>query len=290
MSNDTVDSFHLDFVVAGFSKCGTTSLCDLLSRHPDICIANEKEPYFFCADDFEDSWPWYLELYSHRKPGQLCGEGSTYYSNIDHEVRSRENLANLYPRLKTVFVVRNPFDRLESSYKEMHHRGPEFGFDACFPIRDILRQQSNMLDDTRYWTRLKNYLDFFPENQVHIIFLEDLKANSDVVVAECMKFLEVDTTVNLEYIKLNSGAEKLYDSGFLRILRRSTIICKCLNLLSPETYNRVLKLLLLRKSFKNSIEWDVDTRKYIVDKLGSDVSMLLSYCGKLPNFWGDEWI
>lgn len=284
------DNFHLDFLVAGFSKCGTTSLCDLLSQHPDICISREKEPYFFCADDFNDKWDWYLELFSHAKDGQLHGEGSTYYSNIDHEEFSRKNLFELYPELKIIFIVRNPFDRLESSYKEMHHRGPEFGFDAHFGVGNILQQKSNMLDDTRYWSRLKNYLDFFPKKQIQVIFLEDLKANSEVVVAECMDFLEVDTNVNLEYIKLNSGAEKLYDSCFLRVLRRSTIICKCLNLLSAETYNRVLKLLLLRKSFKNSIEWDVDTRKYIVDELGPDVSMLLSYCGKLPDFWGDEWV
>lgn len=38
--------FHLDFLVPGISKCGTTSLCALLNQHPHLFIPEEKEPLF----------------------------------------------------------------------------------------------------------------------------------------------------------------------------------------------------------------------------------------------------
>ena len=284
------DSFTLDFVVAGFSKCGTTSLCNILSQHPDICVSSEKEPYFFCAEDFEDRWDWYLGLFSHAESGQVHGEGSTYYSNVDQEVSSRENLLKLYPKLKIIFIARNPFDRLESSYKEMHHRGPEFGFDANFGMRNMLRQNSNMLDDTRYWSRLKNYLDYFPQDQIHVVFLEDLKRNPGIIIKKCLEFLHVDSTPCLEYTQLNSGADKLYDSKLLRSMRRFAFVRRCLNLLPARTYNRILKRLSLRKSFSGRIEWDNESRVYIAGELRSEVSQFLNYANKPPDFWGSEWL
>jgi hypothetical protein len=290
MSSIEKNRFTLDFLVAGFSKCGTTSLCDLLSQHPDVCISREKEPYFFCADDFDNNWDWYLELFSHAKDDQLHGEGSTYYSNIDHEEFSRKNLFELYPELKIIFIIRNPFDRLESSYKEMHHRGPEFGFDAHFGIGNILQQKSNMLDDTRYWSRLKNYLDFFPKNQIQVIFLEDLKSKPESVTRECLSFLEIDSSIALEYTQLNSGAEKLYDSKVLRRLRRFKLVRRCLNLLPANWYNSILKAILLRKSFDTTIQWNSESRAYVVSELGSEVKMILAYLGKPPNYWGEEWL
>ena len=39
----------LDFVVVGFPKCGTTSLCKLLGNHKDISIPTEKETVIFLA-------------------------------------------------------------------------------------------------------------------------------------------------------------------------------------------------------------------------------------------------
>ena len=40
-----------NFLIAGASKCGTTSLYNYLGQHPDIQFANMKEPKFFSFDN-----------------------------------------------------------------------------------------------------------------------------------------------------------------------------------------------------------------------------------------------
>ena len=36
-----------DFVIAGFPKCGTTALANLLGYHPEIGLTEPKEPHRF---------------------------------------------------------------------------------------------------------------------------------------------------------------------------------------------------------------------------------------------------
>lgn len=43
----------VDIFVSGFQKCGTSALCDLLDRHPEIGVCRPKEPAWFSG---ESSW------------------------------------------------------------------------------------------------------------------------------------------------------------------------------------------------------------------------------------------
>ena len=52
------------FLVIGAAKCGTTTLCSLLSRHPDVFVHPEKELNFFCFDELYDrGFAWYASLF-----------------------------------------------------------------------------------------------------------------------------------------------------------------------------------------------------------------------------------
>ncbi len=48
---------QIDFIVPGFSKCGTTTLCDMLNSHEDVFIPPAKEPGYF-AENFDRGWDW----------------------------------------------------------------------------------------------------------------------------------------------------------------------------------------------------------------------------------------
>jgi len=43
---------RIDFLIPGFSKCGTTTLCALLAQHPSIYMPELKEPWYFSSTDF----------------------------------------------------------------------------------------------------------------------------------------------------------------------------------------------------------------------------------------------
>ena len=45
----------VELFVVGWPKTGSTSLDYYLGQHPDICMAKEKDSYFFCKDLIEEA-------------------------------------------------------------------------------------------------------------------------------------------------------------------------------------------------------------------------------------------
>ena len=74
---------RLDFVVPGFGKCGTTSLCAMLALHPQLFIPAAKELWFFSLPNYRDGWPQFSAHFRHAQPGQKLGEGSTAYLALE---------------------------------------------------------------------------------------------------------------------------------------------------------------------------------------------------------------
>lgn len=110
-------SFFPDFFVIGAPRCGTTSLCRYLSKHPKICFSNPKEPHYFTrlAPDPPDpdlEKGYLARFFPHRRPEhERAGEGSvsTLYSAaaLGHIVR-------LNPEARFIALLRSPLEMLPS--------------------------------------------------------------------------------------------------------------------------------------------------------------------------------
>src|SRR3972149_1617207 len=127
----------LDFVVPGFSKCGTTTLCSLLGEHPDIFIPAMKEPNFF-VKWYGNGWDWYEGLFVQARADQLWGDGSTGYSTTRIIDLSCRRILEHFPDTKFIFIARNPVKRLESSFREFHHSGYKVRAEASDDIGSTL--------------------------------------------------------------------------------------------------------------------------------------------------------
>ena len=91
------DEWKPNLFIPGFSKCGTTALCDYLSQHPDIYIIDSKEPRTLSLGERLPSWsPWiddklsdkicmdysvYKGLFAKHVNTKYRGDGSTTYSH-----------------------------------------------------------------------------------------------------------------------------------------------------------------------------------------------------------------
>lgn len=278
----------IDFLVPGISKCGTTTLCYLLSEHPGIFIPEIKEPHHFIRDDLESNRPLYESLFAPAKPGQLLGEGSQMYCTVEFEERVSARVHQHNPEMKLIFSVRNPFKRIESSYREFHHSGPCYAVNAPFGIDDALTGLPALLGDSLYWQRLQSYRRHFRDDQILVVFLEDLQKDPQTTLQRCYQFLGVDDTfVNAEAstTQLNSGDEKLYDTRLLRFLRTNELTGYKLARLSIPTQDRIFRRMGLRRPFTKPIEWDGASRARVIDTLKADMAEFLSYCGRPANFW-----
>jgi len=214
----------IDFLVPGFSKCGTTTLCALLAQHPDLYIPELKEPWYFSARDFPRQQAEYIQHFSPALPGQLLGEGSVSYSGSAMGDVSAVRIKENNPDCRFIFIARNPLHRIESSYREMHHSGVKFGLNAPYDLAECLSVFPQMIEDSLYFARISNYVDTFGSDSILVLFLEDLTRHSQLEMEKCFRHLGVDSTFGIvEELRLNEGASKFYDSRILRYLRTAMV-------------------------------------------------------------------
>ncbi len=276
----------IDFLVPGFSKCGTTTLCAMLAQHPGIYIPELKEPWYFSAKDFPRKQADYIQHFSPALPGQLLGEGSVSYSDSTMEDVSIARIRDNNPDCRFIFIARNPLHRIESSYREMHHSGVKFGLNAPFGMAECLDTFPQMIVDSLYFERISKYVDAFGGAAILVLFLEDLRSQPQRELQRCFRHLGVDSRFRaVEELRLNEGSSKLYDTRVLRRLRTWHWSGFKLAKLSPEAQDRVLRPLGLRRPFTKPVHWDERSLALVRERILPDSRRFLEAWGKPADFW-----
>lgn len=270
----------------GFSKCGTTTLCALLAQHPQIYIPEIKEPWYFSADDFEKRSRQYWCHFAPAREGQLLGEGSVSYSGYEHEDVSIARIMDNNPACRFIFIARNPLRRIESSYREMHHSGVKFGINAPYSLAENLETFPQMIKDSCYHQRIGKYVDRFGAESILVLFLEDLRVAPQRELARCFRHLGVDEDFLVqEQVRLNEGSLKLYDSRLLRYLRTSYWFGMRLAHFSPQSQDRLLAPLRMRRRFSGRVPWDDRAIAMVRQSVLPDAQAFLRVWGKPVDFW-----
>jgi len=279
---------QLQFVVPGFSKCGTTTLCELLGHHPSIFIPESKEPGYF-AENHRRGAEWYAQWFAKAQPGQLRGDGSTTYSSREFVEQACARLVENNPAMKFIFIARHPLRRLESSYREMHHSGYKYGIEAEFDMGRMLDTFPNMLADSRYWSLLDVFRERVSDDRILTVLLEDLQRNPAAELRRCFRFLEVDPDVEIMDLErqCNSGSEKYYDTRFLRRLKKNGWVSKALRALSQRRREKTFRQWGLRRRFTTAIQWAPETLARVQHELDDEATNFLDFCGRSPDCW--EW-
>lgn len=275
----------LDFVIPGFSKCGTTTLCDLLVQHPQIAIP-QKEPGYF-AQHHGKGPAWYGDLFRTVGPGVLRGDASTTYSSEQFADVASIRLGTRFPRLKCIFIARHPLGRLESSFRQMHHSGHLYGVAATRDIGTTLKTLPNMIGDTCYWRMLGRYRRFFPDDQILVLFLEDLSRQPETEVRRCFEFLGLDPNVPLTDVdrRSNPGQAKEYDTAAMRFIRRHRSLRQLWNRIDRDGRRQLARRLGLRRRFDRPVNWSAAAVDRVRQAVAADCDRLLAYAGKSPDFW-----
>lgn len=289
--NEGAEPMKIDFIVPGFSKCGTTSLCAMLAEHPEIGIPNPhdptmKEPSFF-ANQFHQGWSVYWSLFQGVAEKRLHGEGSTIYSTEEYGELVASRLVEFFPDVRLIFIARDPFARLESSFREMHDSGYKYGIEVPNEIDQALRVLPNMIKDTLYWQRIQTFRNKISDSNIHVMFLEDFERDPAAELAKCFEFLGADPTVHIKStnLRLNAGRSKRQDSQFLNFLKSNRFTSPCWNRIPEPAKNWMMKKLRLRKPFRKPIEWQAATRDWVLEQVGEDAHQFLKFYGKPADFW-----
>lgn len=272
-----------NFFVIGAEKAGTTSVCELLSQHPDVFFSHPKEPNFFTrpAGDVH-SFEWYESLFTSAASYQLVGEGSTTYSKCLTYPGTAQRIASYAPDARIIYIVRQPLRRVESQWIQRRSMSIKTPQDFSLAVR----QDPVLLDASLYWQNLNAYREYFDDSRILLLFLEDMKADPVATMLACFSFLGLDPAVPLKDIDRprNTAEEKRADGNTLALMRRVPMFTRLRDQFVPHSFRRMFKT-FMTKPIGERPQWDVATRNWFIEQIAADNARLLEYAGKPPNFW-----
>ena len=198
-----------NFIIAGFPKCGTTSLHHYLNEHPQIFMPSQKELHFFTHEilsklkngpkdsavkktQIQDS-KRYLEFYRNVKNEIAIGDASPSYINYPGQfLKIKEYLEDP----KFIIVLRDPINRAYSNYLHLkrEHRETMSFKDAIVVEEERIK---NKYSDFWYYKFNSTYYEKIVKaketfKDVLIITSEELNENHEATMKKVYKFLDVD--------------------------------------------------------------------------------------------------
>lgn len=178
-----------DFLIIGASKAGSTSLHFYLDQHPEISMSRPKETNFFTREDYMDALDWYMSCFP--EGSGLRGEASPKYATFPKYGRVPERIFSLLPRVKLIYIVRDPVERAESHYYHRYfNRSESRGIEEVFA--DLEDLDDPLVAVSMYGMQLERYLEFFPLSQILIVDNRDLRNARESTMRSVFSFLGVE--------------------------------------------------------------------------------------------------
>lgn len=276
-----------DFMLIGASKCATSTISSLLSQHPDIYMIRD-ETRFFCDDDvFAKGMDWYEQQFADAKPGQLLGDRNNLYTMKEVFPDTISRIHRYNPDLKFIYCVRHPIERIESYWIQIRsHGGEKLHHDFNQSVR---LNRDWLLDASNYWQQIELYRSYFPDDQIHIVFFEDYRANPAASIKSCFEFLGVkpDFELSTPRLHLNSSNEKKVPRKILSTLRSQNWFRSAVKVV-PESFRNSLKKELFFQKIRGRPEWRPSEFLWVKDNLQDDIERFLEFYGKRSDYWSFE--
>lgn len=228
-----------NLIIPGAQKSGTTYLAYLLGQHPEIYLPEVKEPsHYLARHEKPVVWPngrelgfayrdrdEYRSLYAAAKDQTYRVDASTgYLAMPDVAERIRDEVGSA----KIICVVRQPVDRAYSAYvyyRQLHETESET-FDEALAEMDALIKNPDVtvaqpyFGTGHYAQHIRMWQGFFGEENVHIVFFDDLRKDPQGVCDKVFAFLGLEP-MNLDAeVEQNSSHAPL--RGWRKFLLRAS--------------------------------------------------------------------
>lgn len=217
---------HPNLIIAGSQKCGTTSLCDYLSKHTDCLVAQPKEPAFFSRAANLTDMHAYEHFFAHgygRDLKVIADATTEYMINPLVPERLQKSLSG---NLKFLFMIRDPGKRAFAAYTHLAKRGhekraPEDIFSMlsgdysavaaeeekqihlASALRQISTERYRRDYDDEYWPfryvansfyskDIQRYASLFGNSSIMVLVFEEFLQSPEVVGKRLADFLGID--------------------------------------------------------------------------------------------------
>lgn len=205
-----------DFLIVGAMKAGSTTLMDYLFSHEEVGIPKKEINYFDKDVNYLKGDDWYSSWFKKYAAKKVIGEKTPAYS---YDTKSIRRIQKQNPKMKLVWILRNPVKRTCSNYWHYIRIGKEI-----LTLKQSLERENERIKKdiykgyfkrSIYADQVENYLAYFPMEQMHFIIFEDfinypkknLDALSKFLNIKSTKFTQKNLISNKGYRPLSINAE-----------------------------------------------------------------------------------
>lgn len=237
-------------LIIGAGKAGSTSLHNYLASHPNILGSKPKEVMYFTSK-YENGSAWYESHFPETDGVDIYFESTPQYSFRDEFPYVASRVFNYNSDIKIIYIVRNPISRIISHFNHWSRVYP----DRYVDLETSLSKEAHrkyFVDRTKYFYQIESYRKFFSDEQIKVVFLEDVQSSFEETLNDVFEFLGVS-------VLASSIPKKVHN-------RRPTVTTR----------------------IWTEADLTAERMREIQCYLKDDVVELLRYCGKPQDFWGPE--
>ena len=296
-----------NFILAGFPKCGTTSLFAYLEEHPEIFIPKRKEMNFFTNPIISkltegkgdkivnayqvSNWEEYISYYTSVKNEKAVGDASPSYINFPScfdEINQKLN------NPKIIIIVRDPIKRAFSNYLHLYKKGRET-LDFYSAIHEEENRKALKYSPFWYYKKHSLYYDKIVQakesfSDVLVLTQEELKLNSKKVLKEVFEFLEVNSDFIPNNLDTSYNVGGVYKKNFITNIftRDSYFKNQILKKLPMVVKIKPLKDKILKNFQTSAPTIDLESENVLVEYFKEDVAKL-SELGINTALWNEKY-
>lgn len=173
-----------NFLYVGAAKAGSTWIEYALRDHPQVYLPPVKDIFYFDRL-YDRGFDWYLRHFQKAPPdAKAVGELShDYFMHREALERIRADL----PGVKLIVCLREPVSRLFSRYLYGLSVGDAAGLDVI-----AYAERADIKAEGDYLENLTNIRDLFDDDDVLVLFFEDLRSDAAAFVRRIYEFIGVD--------------------------------------------------------------------------------------------------
>jgi len=263
----------------GTMKSGTSSLSEILRRHPSLAIPMNEVHYFDVH--FSQGKEWYRAILEAERTEDtiLIGEKTPNYSW--HEKYLAE-IKKLVPEVKLIWIFRNPAERAYSHFNHNLHAGREnLGFEQALkaePQRAATDSHYDYWNVSAYASHVREALKYFPIEQMHFLTLETFKSNPKAEIIEICKFLSIDPSLARDE-NLHSHKTLIPKYPLVRFYARKWLRYQ------SRLWNFYYRRIMPMEPVTVPKKLDPDLRQKLLDSFANEITELSKITGLDTSVW-----
>jgi len=283
----------------GVLKAATTSVFQLVGEHDKICRAKPKHTKYFMFE-YEKGLSYYYQTYFHHHENEeILFDGTPNYIMFPG---ATERIQEIYPEAKFIVMLRDPVKRAHSQWwmnfsvsnyenlpfqqairKNIENEKPLEYYRDSKKFKTTFKRK--YVEISKYSPQLRHLYSLYPEEQVKIFLVKDLKENTKRVIRDIWGFVNLpcDRTINTTVTRksLDKIGSFIFRCcrGFSRLSGISNVISENLK---SFVWNRI-RIFTSKSREKPKISSDLEL--YLRDFYSEDINTLENLIERDLSHW-----